>query len=150
MTFPPLYSYAWAAGSGVALVSLRNVETDIGARNRRSATDAIRRVAIQSQPVNAFPLRTPMDDGSERGDGLIQHQWTMVLCKFGVKYVLDTYLSSGAAVSAAMTIYTRRHELDSYVRYNAYLILPNPGQDIEYIRHGVFRVTWRFTNLVAL
>jgi hypothetical protein len=148
--FPPIYSYAWAAGHGVALASLTNVETDIGNFNYRVAGAAFTRVAIQSQPVDAFPVRTMLDAGYERGDGRIDHAWVMVLALFGVKRVLDAYLSSGTVVSAAMTISTRTHELDAYKRYNCYLTLPKPGQDIEHIRGGVYRVTWRFTGLTAL
>jgi hypothetical protein len=54
-------------------------------------------------------------------------------------------------VNAAMTIYTRRHELDSFVRYNANLILPSvENGDLEYLRENAFRVRLRFTDLVAL
>jgi hypothetical protein len=148
--FPPIYSYAWAAGHGVALASLTNVETDIGNFNYRVAGAAFTRVAIQSQPVDAFPVRTVLDAGYERGDGRIDHAWVMTLAKYGIKRILDEFLSSGTVVSASVTINTRRHELDDYKRWNAYLILPKPGQDIEYIRADVFRVTLRFQNLVAL
>ena len=147
---PGLYSYAWAAGHNVALASLHNVETDIGARNRRDANSALRRVGISSQPVDAFPIRRRVMSGRERGDGNIAHEWTMILAALGVKYVLTQYLSSGTVASAAMTINTRRHELGDYARYNCYLVLPKPGEDIEYLRSGVFRVRWRFVDLEKL
>ena len=148
--FPPIYSYSWAAGSGVALASLTNVENDLGPYNYRATGGALYRVGIQSQPVNVFPNRRVLDDGTERGDGLVNHTWVMTLAKYGIKRVLDEFLSSGTVVYAAVTINTRRHELDSYARYNAYLILPEPGTDIQYVRDGVFTVTWRFSALVAL
>jgi hypothetical protein len=148
--FPAIYSYAWSAGHNVALANLTNIETDIGRFNFRMTGGAFTRVAIQTQPVDVFPVRTVLDSGYERGDGVINHALVMTLAKYGVKRVLDAYLSSGTVVSAAMTLYTRRHELDTYARYNCYLILPKPGQDIQYVRENVFTVTWRFMNLVAL
>lgn len=150
MLFPPIYSYAWAAGHNIALANLTNVENDIGPFNYRATGWGLTRVAIQSQPVDIFPIRTLLDAGYERGDGLINHEWRMTLAKFGVKRVLDAYLSSGTVASTAMTIYTRRHELDSYARYNCYLTLPKPGETLTYLRENVFEVAWRFTNLVAL
>jgi len=150
MIFPPKYQYAWAAGHNVALASLTNVEIDIGNYNYRQTGGGLFPVAIQTQPVDAFPIRTMVDAGYERGDGIINHAWTMTLAKFGIKRILDEFLSSGTIVSAAVTINTRRHELDSYVRANCYLTLPKPGQDIRYIRHNTFEVTLRFTNLVFL
>lgn len=143
-------SYAWGAGHGLALAALKNIENELLTYNRQTAGGAIFPVGISSQPVDLFPVRTPLMAGYERGDGLVDHVLSLKLGKLAVKFVLDTYLSSGAAVSAAMTLYTRRHELDTYARYNCYLNLPKPGQDIEYVRQGVFRVTLRFSNLVAL
>ena len=143
--------YGWAAGHGVALASLNSVVNELGARNRRAAGGTLYNVAVRSQPVDAFPVRTMLAAGYERGDGRIDHEWQMLLGKLAVDYVMDTYLSSGAVVKAAMTINTRRHDLDTYARYSCYLTLPSPRRgDIEYVRQGVIRVTWRFTNLTAL
>jgi hypothetical protein len=152
MLFPPLTEYAWMSGHNVALASLRSVETDIGARNRRTSDDALQRVAIASQPVNKFPVREKVLSGKVIGSGTPEHQWTMTLCTLGIKYVFDAYLSSGVSSYAAMTIYTRIHHLDTFKRYNAYLIQPETGEggDMVYLRRGVFRVTLRFTGLTEL
>lgn len=143
--------YRWAAGNNVALANLKNIENELRPRNYRTVGDAPKNVGIRSQPVDAFPVRTRLMNGQERGDGRIDHALDMVLMTYAVRYVLDTYLSSGTVVSAPMTLYTRRHELDSYARYNANLTLPSvENGDLEYLRQGVFRVRWRFTNLEAL
>lgn len=139
------YDYRIAVGSSVALGSLINVEDLLWPYTNP------RRIVPRSQPVSAFPVRTVLGSGRERGDGTINHAWEFTaLNKAAVDY-LHTYLwSSGTVVSTAVTIYTRQHELDQYTRYNAYAVLPVPGQDIEYIRQGVLRLTVRFSDLVAL
>lgn len=143
--------YRWAAGNGVALASLDNFENDVRPNNTRRSGGKLYPVVVKSQPVDAFPVRTVPLSGEERGDGMINQAWEVVLGKFGLKYILDTYLSSGTVTFAAMTIYTRRHELDTFVRYNANLILPSvSGGDIEYLKQNAFRVRLRFRNLVAL
>lgn len=143
-------SYAWAAGHGVALNALKNIENELLTYNRQTAGGAIFPVGIRSQPVDMFPVRTRLMNGTERGDGLVDHVLEMTIADMAVDYVLDTYLSSGTAVSAAMTFYLRRHELRTFARFNGYLVLPQPRQDMQYIRQGVMRVAWRLTNLVAL
>jgi len=101
--------------------------------------------------VNAFPVRTVLGSGRERGDGTISHTWEFTgLNKAAVAYLYTYLWTAGAVVSTAVTIYTRRHELDDYARYNAFAVLPLPGQDIEYIRSGVLRMVIRFSDLVAL
>ena len=143
--------YRWAAGSGVALASLDNFENDVRPNNRRVSGGKLYPVAVKSPPVDPFPVRTKPLSSKERGAGTVNQEWNVVLAKFGVKHILDTYLSSGTVVNAAMTIYTRRHELDSFVRYNANLILPSvENGDLVYLGDNAFRVRLRFTNLVAL
>lgn len=143
--------YAWAAGHGVALASLNAVATELRAHNYRAVGGLRYAVEPTSQPVDLFPVRTLLGSGVERGDGRVDHEWQMTLTTYALEYVLDTYLSSGAVVSAAMTINTRRHDLNAYGRYNCYLTLPSRSRrDIEYVRQNVVRVTWRFTRLVAL
>lgn len=149
--FQPLDDYRWAAGHGIALGSLKNVETDIGAFNRRRAGTALRRVGIASPPLDRFPIRSPLDAGYERGDGIINTQWRLILCTLGYKYVLDTYLSGGTVVSVPMTIYTRIHRAGSYARYNTYLTLPSPEKGTErYLRQDVWELTFDWTVLIAL
>lgn len=139
------YSYAIATGSSVALASLINVEDLI------YPYTAPRRITVRSQMPDMFPVRTTLGSGRIRGDGVINHAWEFTgLNQEAVDY-LHTYLwSAGTVVSTACTIYTRRHELDEYGRFNCYAILPQPGQDIEHIRAGVFRMVIRFSDLVAL
>ena len=143
--------YRWALGSSVALASLVNFEDDVKPNNRKVAGGTLYPVIIQSQPVNAFPVRTLALSGKERGDGIITQVWSVALAELGWQYVLDTYLSSGTVVNAAMTIYTRRADLGDHARYNANLTLPDPERgEVQRLRTGVYRVQLRFTNLVAL
>jgi len=134
----------------VPLGQLKNIAFDIGEHNWRRSGGKLFPVAVPTQPIDLFPVRGFVYSGRERGDGFVTHDMQLVLATGGLKHVLDTYLSSGSIVSAAMTVYLRRHELDTYARYNCYLSLPKPKQDITYVRQGVFRVTWRLTNLEAL
>lgn len=139
------YDYRIAVGSSVALASLSNIEDVLWPYTRPL------RIAPRSQPVNAFPVRTTLGSGRVRGDGTITHQWEFTAIKqAALGYLLNTLLFSGGAVSTAVTIYTRDHAAAAYVRYNAYAVLPVPGQDITYLRGGVFSLTLRFNDLVAL
>jgi hypothetical protein len=139
------YSYSIALGSGVALVSLLNIEDVL------YPYTAPRRIVPRSQPVNAFPQRVLLGSGRERGDGALAHAWEFTAIPAEAVHYLNTWLfSGGTVVSTAVTIYTRRHELEAYARYNAWATLPLPGQDMEYIRQGVLRLVLRFTDLVAL
>ena len=142
--------YALASGHDVALAGLTAVQTALYANNRRTPTGARYQVGVTSQPVDAYPVREIALSGVERGDGMVFHEWSLVLATYGVKYLLDTWLSSAAVVSAAVTINTRRHWLADFARYNAYLVLPKPNEDITYIRQNVFRVRLRFNALEAL
>lgn len=138
------YDYRIAVGSSVALGSLVNIEDVLWPYT------APLRIAPRSQPVNLYPIRTIMGSGRERGDGAINHVWEFTaLRQSAVQYLLHTFLFS-SGVSTAVTIYTRLHSTGTYARYNAYAVLPAPGQDLEYIRQGVYRVNLRFNDLVAL
>ena len=138
------YDYRIAVGSSVALGSLVNVEDLLFPYTKPL------RLAPRSQPVNLYPIRTQLGSGRERGDGTIAHIWEFSAIKLAaINYLLHTYLFA-SSVSTAVTIYTRLHSANSYARYNAYAVLPVPGQDLEYIRQGVFRLTLRFNDLVAL
>ena len=141
----PFYSYSIAVGSSVALASLSNIEDVLLPYTRPL------RIAPRSQPVNAYPIRTVLGSGRERGDGLVTHAWEFdALPAQAVNYLLYVYLFSGGAVSTAVTLYTRRHDANAYARYNAYAVLPVPGQDLEHLRGSKIRLTLRFNDMVAL
>ncbi len=143
--------YAWGSGHGLALASLSNIANEVGARNRRTAGGKLFPVGIQSPLLDLFPVRRMLRSGKERGDGMVDTSLTMTLALGGYKYILDTYLSSGTVVSAAMTFYLRRHELDTYARYNGYLTLPSPVRgDSSYLRQNTFAVVFPVTDLEAL
>jgi hypothetical protein len=141
----PFYDYRIAVGSSVALGSLSNIEDVL------YPFTAPMRIAPRSQPVNAYPVRTVLGSGRVRGDGTVDHAWEFPALKAGaVNYLLYALLFPGGVVSTAVTVYTRRHEAATYARYNAWAILPLPGQDLEYLRAGVIRLTLRFSDLVTL
>lgn len=147
------YSYAWAAGHGVALASLANAETFW-----LPYTNGVR-IAPRSQPVDLFPVRFALGSGGEWGGGRIDHEWGVTLPTAAVDFTIDTFFSSGTVTTASLTINTRRHERDTartpggwvYARFNCTAILPSRANgDLEYVRQGVMRVTFRFKKLVAL
>lgn len=139
------YSYSIAVGSSVALGSLSNIEDLIYPYTRP------RRITVRSLIPDLYPVRTTLGSGRTRGDGSAQAVWEFsALPKAAVDYLMTYLWSGGSVVSTAVTIYTRQHELDQYTRFNAYAILPVPGQDIEYLRQGVLRMVIRFSDLVAL
>ena len=111
--------YALAAGSGVALATLTAIEYTLYRQNRQTASGPRFRVGIMSQPVDEYPIRDVPLSGKERGDGMIVHEWNLLLATYGVKYLLDTYLTSATVVSTAVTINTRMHILATFKRYNA-------------------------------
>jgi hypothetical protein len=134
------YDYRWATGHDVALASLTNVENDL-------ATYAVQKpFAIRSQPVNTFSQVRETLDGYVIMDGLFDHTWQIsALTRAGVKYIEDTYMTSNE--STAITIYTRRHNRESYTRYNAYIKPFTFGDDIDYQRNKFVNITLTFTNL---
>lgn len=145
------YDYRIAAGHGVALASLNNIETHIGQQNRKTADGKLFAVGISSPVLDTFPVRTPLLSGRERGDGNINHEWNLQLVTYGARYLLFTYLTNMTVVSSAVTIYTRRHINGDYARYNAYLILPSrEAGDITRIGRDTFTIRLRFTKLEAL
>lgn len=146
---PARFSYAFALGTNVALVSLNNVENHLGSQNRRVSGGPLFPVAIVSPLLDLYPVRETTLDGGERGDGIVNHEWTLTLCTYGLKYYLDTYFASGASVQVNMTIYTRRHEFDTYTRYNCKALLPSRiAGDIELIQGDrLYRVRQRFNDL---
>lgn len=143
--------YRWAAGNGVALASLVNFEDDVKPNNAKVAGGKLYPVVVKASSPNLFPVRDLAMSGVERGDGLVEVIWAVQLATLGYQYIQDAYLSSGAAVNAAMTIFTRVRRANTYTRYNANLILPDPGRGEEVdLGNDVWQVQLRFTDLVAL
>lgn len=140
------YDYRLAVGSSVALASLSNVEDILYPYTKP------RRIPPHSQPVNLYPVRTILGSSRERGDGTVFHSWQWdALPAQAINFFLYSYLFSGGAISTAVTLYTKRHDANNtYARYNAFAVLPMPGQDLEHLRNGVCRLTLRFNDLVAL
>jgi len=145
------YDYRIAAGHGVALASLNNIETHIGQQNRITPTGKLFPVGITSPVLDLYPVRVDLTSGRQRGDGFITHEWNLQLVTYGARYLLNTYLTNMTVVSSAVTIYTRRHINGDYARYNAYLVLPSrQSGDIAYLGQGKFNVRLRFNKLEAL
>lgn len=142
--------YRIASGHDVALAGLQNIVTLI-----QQQTGRLLLIAPRSQPVNPFPVETPLGSGRVAGDGKPTHEWVfdgLPIAAF--TYILTTYLyTTGAKVkSKAVTIYTPTFDEGSgvYSRFNAYLVYPIPGEDYEYTRKNVVNYRMRFTHLVEL
>lgn len=135
--------YAIALGSSVALSGLLNVQVLFG----RAVWTPNR-----NKPVDPYPTRIQTLGGRVVGEGRINHEWLFAALPITkLKIIEDTYHTNGTVVSAQVTIYTRLHNRAAYQRYNAWSILPQPGEDYEIGAHGYIRnLRWRFTNLVAL
>lgn len=135
------YQYSIAAGSNIALASLVNIENLFGktkyAPNRQN-------------PVDVYPVRTVTFSGRVTGEGRINHEWTFKALPIALlKLIEDNYHTNGTVTSAQVTIYTRLHNRATYVRYNAWSILPQPGEDYEYDRGYARNLVWKFHNLVV-
>lgn len=143
-------SYAFAATWNVALASLNNVENHLGSVNL-SPEGARRSVRVKSDPVDLFPIRTRLESGRERGDGQVDHAWELWMYTTAYTYLVNTYFSGGSVVSTKWTIYTRRHDMGTYARYNCYVVLPSivARPDLTYRGRDYMRVIVRFNDLVA-
>jgi hypothetical protein len=137
-----LYDYRIAINHGVSLGSLTNVETLLSLNNRS---------VIKAALVNTFPVRTKVLSGRVFGDGAINLVWACdILPIAAIKTIEDTFHTNGTVVSTAVTIYTRQANRATYSRFNAYSILPIPGEDYTYNEFYAYNLRWQFTNLVAL
>lgn len=151
----PVLDYAFAAGWNVAQNSLNNVQNHLGSRNRITSTSALIPVSIRSSIIDPMPVRTNPLDGGEVGDGFILQDWFLGLTVYGYKYLLDTYFSSETVAQANFTVYTRRHQLATFTRYNCIAICPSPANgDVTLPRDpsfdGTFNVRLRLRDLIAL
>lgn len=119
--------YAIAAGWDVADISLTSFTTLLA-----SYLDGIP-LAISSQPVNRYPVRTTMLSGAVYGDGMpMQTLIIPVLSRSAMSHLQSVFFSSGAVISAKVTIRLRAHDLDTWIRWNAYFVLYVPGEDGDY------------------
>lgn len=143
--------YAWALGHGVALASLNNFANQVGAVNRRSADGPTFPVGIVSAPVDYFPVRDVPLSGFERGDGMMTTYWETTLGNLGWQYIRTNYFGSGTNVAANVTIYTRRHDLGTYQRYNAIAVMPGfTAETLAYLRNNTVRLRIAFNDLTEL
>ena len=148
--------YAWAAGSNVALASLNNIEAEIQAHS--SAWPSLQSLTrfIFSPPIQEYPNRVKTMDKRLTSEGDINHYIEMTETEAAFEYQLTTYLSSGAALDAPITIYLRRKghtSTDAWKRYNATLVYPDnedESGDLIYHGNGVVFVRWRLNDLVPL
>lgn len=140
----PLLDYRIASGAAVALVSLQNIETAIYPFTRP------RRLPPRTSPVNLYPVRKVTISGREYGDGNVSHIWEWdVLPLTALNFIQTTYVGA-SAVSAAVTIYTRLHDAQTYVRYSAFIVRPVPGVDYTIRQTRAIGLQLRFTSLIAL
>src|SRR5687767_4808692 len=106
-----LTSYKWGAGHGVALASLSFVENDLTPHNHRKP------IGIRSSGVEPFPVRDIVQAGYERGAGRIDAFWELVCHIDVLEYILEVkFTSLTSDTKQAVTINTRRFELDDYAR----------------------------------
>lgn len=140
----PIYEYAWAIGTDVALMSLTNVETDLSPYTPSSLSIP----APKAQPPNFYPNRTVALDGTVVGDGLATLEWVFdALPVAAFQYIVTTYMTAGG--STAMTINTRLRDVgeSTYGRYNCNLEYPLPGEDYIFENGLVIDVILRFRNV---
>lgn len=150
----PVLDYAFAAGWNVALASLNNVQNHLGSRNRLTSTGALIPVGIRSSTFDPFPVRRNSLDGGEAGDGFVNQDWILSLALYGYKFLVDTYFASETVTQANWTVYTRKHSLATFARYNCVAILPSVAQsDVTLPRDpafdGTFNVRIRLRDLIA-
>lgn len=153
MSYPLLY--AFAAGWNVALGALNNVQNHLGSNNRLATGGALIPVTIRASIIDPMPVRSNTMDGGEVGDGFVNQDWMLSLALYGYKFLLDTYFASETVAQANWTIYTRRHQLAAFQRFNCIAVCPSPANgDVVFPRedafNGAFNVRVRLRDLIAL
>lgn len=146
--------YALALGTNIPLAALNNVENHFGAHNTLTLNGRKFPVGIQSTLIDPFPVRVQAMDGGESGDGFLIQDWLLTLTVYGFKFLVDTYFASETVTQVALTVYTRRHMLDDFRRYNCLGILPSAANgDISPLRestfNGVARLRLRLRDLLV-
>lgn len=140
----PRYAYAIGSGWNTALASLTNPE------NLSQFVVRGQPVPPTTQPVNLFPIIKVAGSAAPKGYGRVDHVWTWaVLPQAAVQWIEDTFFTSGTAVSAAVTINTRRHNRATYTRYNAYAQLLIPTINYTYRQNMFVGVSLIFYGLIA-
>ncbi len=147
--------YAFYPAWNTALNLLHNAENHFGSRNRVAPGRESLPVSLRSSLIDPFPVRLQPLSGGERGDGFVPHDWILTLAIYGYKFLVDTYFASETVTEAKWTIYTRRHLLADFKRYNCKAILPSAANgDITLLRgdafNGVVQVRLRFRDLIAI
>lgn len=140
------YLYAFAAGWNVPLVNLNNIEDVLGSRNR-TASGVLEPISIRSAVVREYSVATVLESGRVRGDGKIPHFWDTWMFSPATTYLMSQWTT---AASEKWTIYTRRHELGTYARFNVWAIRPGTLEesDLVYIREEYLFARIRFSDLV--
>lgn len=147
--------YAFYPAWNTALNLLHNAENHFGSHNRTAPGRPLLPIALRSSVIDPFPVRVQPLSGGERGGGIIVHEWLLTLATYGYKFLLETYFASETVTQAQWTIYTRRHALATFQRFNCYAVLPSAtAGDITLPRsnsfNDVFQVRLRFRDLIAL
>lgn len=134
------YTHSIAAGHGVALVSLVNIED----------------ITPSGDVAFKYPLASPLFDPGVfriRGDGTVYTagfpsvEWKFIgMTKKQYEYARTTWCAGGWG--GLVTIYTRPGTI-AYARYNATLTLPKPS-DLKWETSAFGDVTFKFTRLVVL
>lgn len=137
--------YAWYPGHNIALGTLTAITSITQYKHGGVGVDPV------SDPVNLYPVRTRLESGRERMDGRVDHvwRWPVALKIDAVDYLIDTFFGTPTGFDALVTINTRLHDRASWVRYNAYIAYPVPGQDYQLDRGYVFDFVVRFSTLTA-
>lgn len=147
--------YSFYPTWNTALVSLHNVESHFGSVNRARVGGELLPVTIRSSIIDLNPVRANDQAGGETGDGFVNQDWLLTLALYGYKFLVETYFASEATVQTAWTIYTRRHVLASYQRFNCWAILPSAENgDVTPLRensfNNIFQVRLRLRDLTAI
>jgi hypothetical protein len=145
MNYSHMPDRRWGHGHNVLLASLTKVLDDLYATSKPFL------LPPAAQPINRYPVESMMLSGRVRGDGMIMHEWTWGFMPMpAFQWYMSEWFPNGEK-SVPVTILERMHEWsDEYVRYNAYMIRPEPGKDYKIDGGRVVDLVQRFSALRAL
>jgi hypothetical protein len=133
-------SNAIAAGHNNA-AGLVNIETIADSAGRRIK-------AVMDMKSWRFGVRKVGGNGVVKSQGIASFQWVSdVLWLEQYYYIYTTILSS--AISAPVTVTTRKLVIGTYNNYNAILTIPDPA-DIPSENDHYLKFIWQFTEVTAL